>query len=78
MCCTMQSTHVPNGTIDLRCMIHSTSGWSVCSLVVVYSVGPTGNWHTGQTVPCTQVLTRTGTGTASVIQVQHVSMHCQN
>ena len=39
--------------------------WSMsCQTVVVGSSGPTGSWHTGRTVPCTQVLVRTGTGIA--------------
>ena len=32
--------------------------------VAIGSSGPTGSLHTGRTVPCTQVLVRTGTGTA--------------
>ena len=65
------STYVPNDTIEIwQVNLSACNG--------VYSVGPTGSWHTGQTVPCTQVLTRTGTGTASVIQVQGVSMQSQN
>ena len=31
------STHVPNDTIDLRCMLQSKSGRSVCPLVMVYT-----------------------------------------
>ena len=39
--------------------------WSMCGQTVATgSSGPTGNLHTDRTVPCTQVLVRTGTGTA--------------
>ena len=31
------STHVPNDTIDLRCMTQLTYGRSVCPLVMVYT-----------------------------------------
>ena len=37
--------------------------WSMCGQTVG-SNRPTGSWHTGRTVPCTQVLVRTGTDTA--------------